>query len=221
MKKMNKSCSIWVKGFFSLLLFVTSVSAQVPDGIPDPTGKFVPTNICYQSFSGPTCETFSAPEVSKDISAVKAIVASPRDISRSFDNLPNYGLAKFHWWLFSQGIHRAQREYAECVAKISELQLLQGEPLIDSPDGVDYPGIVAIKEYEIPFEAIQNISGPDRPPSLRDAIEHVKAAVATLNITVAAVFNCHQILGLKRQATNSYLSDLRAKALCKKKKKGR
>lgn len=203
---------------FSLLLLFPSVAlAQVADGIPDPTGTFTKTNVCFQSPNGPVCEVFNAPDVTKDLSVVKPIEVSPRDPSRSFDNLPNFGIAKFHWWLFSQAIHRSQRYYSDCVSKITELQLLLGEPLIDSPSSVDYPGIVAVKEYEIPFEAIQNISGPDRPPSLRDAIEHVKAAASTVNNIIFATHSCLNLLNQKRQAFYSRYGNLLKKVECLKK----
>lgn len=178
-----------------IFLIPLIASAQVPDGLPDPvSGKFSPVNVCYQASSGPVCEVFNAPEVAKDLSPTKFVELSPRDPSRTFEAIPSFGLAKFHWWIFSQGLFRAQREYTDCIGAIRELQRVMGLSLIDSASSPLLPAIENIRSYEVPFEAIQNIEDVGKPPSLRDAIEHVKAAVASLNITIAGRLSCQYML---------------------------
>jgi len=201
--------------FTLLLLLVPSVAlGQVADGLPDPTGKKTPINICHQADSGPTCEVFLAPEVTKDTSIVLPVEVSPRDPKRTFDAIPNFGLAKFHWWVFSQGIHRAQREYTECISRISELQMAKGEIPIDSPNSSEISAISNVREYEIPFEAIQNINTTSLPPTLRDAIEHVKAAAATINAIVAANVTCKDLLNKKREEFYREQTQLKNKLNC-------
>jgi len=207
---------------FIILFFLIplNVLAQVPDGLPDPTENKIEINMCYEDTDGKAvCDVFKIPEVTKDNSRVQLVENSPRDPNRTFDKIPNFGLAKFHWWVFSQGINRAQREYSDCIARISEIQKILKEPQIDDENLFDQSFIEGLKEYEIPFEAIQNTRNISNPPSLEDAIEHVKAAVVGLNLMVYANIGCQDLLSQKRNDLFKYLDETTIKINCCKNRK--
>lgn len=175
-----------MRRLFFLLLVPATAFGQVADGIPDPTGTFTERTLCHAANGFPVCEVVRVPDTVQDFAPVGFIENSPRDPGRTFDKIPTFFLAKFHYWLFSQALFRAQRQYADCVAGIREIQIAMNvSPVIDG-DGSPLKEIVnTIREYEVPFEALQKNYAPTIPANLEDAIVHVVAAVASVNLTVA------------------------------------
>lgn len=112
----------------------------------------------------------------------------------TLDDLPTYALAKFHWWLFGfVFLPEGQRQYADCVGGIKFAQeLMDDTPLVDQPGHPAYEFVKAVRQYQVPFDAIQNFFDVSLPPTLEDGIAHAKAALATLDNTVFHVHACLQ-----------------------------
>lgn len=209
MKKINIINAFWL-----LLLTPNFVFAQVPnDGIPDVVpGSFSRTNVTYFDPSSWTIksEVFNSPDLTRDTGVVGFLNESVINSTRSLDQIPTFALAKFHWWLFSNVLHRAQRQYADCIAGIRENQLLLGESLIDGEMSPDRAVIDSVRDYEIPFEAIQRPEPGDKiyPPTKDDAIMHARAAIASVNGTVANRMLCEYVREAWRMRTAEKLKSL-------------
>lgn len=171
-----------------IILIINIILAQVI--VP---GEFQEVNVCYAENNQVVSESFLAPVVVPNIDPVQPITFSPVDVQRKLENIPNFGLAKWHWWLFSQQLFRAQRQYAGCVERVKQSQRLLGlSPLVDEPGSPLRNLILAVREYEVPFDPIQNVSNKELPPNREIAIEHIKAAIAGYNLTVSHVWACTQ-----------------------------
>lgn len=200
----------------SFILLSSVALAVEPDGIPNVVpNSFTPVNVCYTADSGEVIhEIFNSPNVSLDKGPVSMLLLSPIDAARSFMRIPSFGLAKWHWWVVSQGIFRAQREYTDCVGAIREHNIILKEMKFDAPNSPFTPGIDSIREYEVPFEAIQNTFNPTTPPRKEDAIQHLIAAIATFNSGVAHVQACKSYLDSKKVLTQKkikkYESDIKS-----------
>jgi len=156
-------------------------------------GEFQEVNVCYEQDGKVVSESFLAPVVTPDTGPVQPIAQSPIDPGREFAKIPSFGLARWHWWLFSQQLFRAQRQYAGCVERIKQSQRLLGlSPLVDEPGHSLHDIIMAVREYEVPFDPIQNPSNKTLPPSRELAIAHVEAAVSSVNLTVLHTGLCRQ-----------------------------
>lgn len=167
------------------------VSAQViGDGIPEIDRTAPPTQINvtytddnYQLVS----EVFNVPVTISDFGDVSYVTGSTQDPTRDPFKIPNFGLAKFHWWLFGFDVlPRVQRQYADCVGEIKAYQKLLGmTPLIDDPSSTLYLIVTSIREYTVPFEPIQWDNDIYKlPPRLIDAQTDVQAAIDSVNVTV-------------------------------------
>lgn len=182
------------KLLFILLLIPTGALAQTlsEDGIPLPTGETTPVNVCYTGEDGKVVtEIFDSPEIEKDVGQVPFIDLSVIDPGRLIDDIPTFGLAKWHWWLFGFDIlPRAQRQYAQCVERITVYEELLGWSL--TTDGVWRERILSIMEYTVPFEPVQNPYSVKKPPTKKHAIDHIKAAILGVNITVNETGLCTQ-----------------------------
>jgi len=191
---------------FLLIVLLFPCFAQAQTIVPNTK---IPVNITYLDDTGIIIsEKFESPAVIFDGNRhVDFIDASPIDPSRKIENIPTFGLAIWHHWLFSQQLFRSQREYADCVGGIKILQkLLNEKPLIDEGSIKDI--VLNIREYIVPFEPIQNMFSEDLdyslPATREDAINHIEAAIASVNVTVFHV-------GLCRQTLASYERRVRAK----------
>jgi len=192
------------------LLLSTSAIAEIGDGIPEiDRSNFSEVYISYSINGELRQELFKVPSIIPDLAKVKEIAFSPIDPTRNFSRLPNYGLAKFHWWLFGfEVLPRAQRQYSACIGSINEvLQLLKLAP-IDDPKSDLYPRIVAIREYVVPFEPIQNLYDKTSAPDLEAAIAHAEAAVFSVNLTVLETKLCEQALDFMREQRTTYINKL-------------
>lgn len=155
-----------------------------------------PTNVVYTNHNGEiVSEIFDAPETIVKNGPVPYVFESTTDPGRIVDNLPDYPIARWHWWLFGFVLlPTAQKQYAECVGKIKAYQELLGEtPLIDGEGSIWKATIESIREYLVPFDAIQRPSWHPRdvPPTLQDAKDHVVAAIIGYNNTVYHTGLCH------------------------------
>ena len=89
--------------------------------------------------------------------------------------------------MLSEVLQRAQREIADVVGQIRSAQEFVGYmPVIDSIYSPRYLEVISFREYLVPMDPIQrqNDDGSydySGPPRLKDAITHVKAAVASIN----------------------------------------
>jgi len=108
--------------------------------------------------------------------------------------------------LFSQAIARAQRQYADCIGSIRELERVMGRPPIDGPSSPALEHINGVREYEVPFEAIQNTDDPTEPPRRIDAVVHAIAAVDTANNIVAERKLCELTLSQVRGDFDAWLA---------------
>jgi hypothetical protein len=156
-------------------------------------GQFQEVNVCYEKQGEVISESFLAPVVAPDTGPVQFIALSPIDSGRQLNDIPSFGLAKWHWWLFAQQLFRAQRQYAGCVERIKQSQRFLGlSPLVDEPGSPVRDIIVAVREYEVPFDPVQNTSNKNLPPSREIAIAHIQAAIAGVNLTVLHINACNE-----------------------------
>lgn len=174
-----------------LIFFPTSSLRAAPTVVPNVKQD---TNVTYydNSTNKIKSEVFKAPVAKFDDAPVQPLLASPIEASRLIAGLPNFGLAKWHWWLFGTMLAQAQRQYADCVGRIRQAQELLGELPIDNPANPLYPTVNTVREYTVPFEPIQNFYSLTRPPSLEEAKAHAEAALATYNLTVYHIGFCEQ-----------------------------
>lgn len=183
-----------------ILSLSRGVWAQViGDGIPEIDRKATPSviNVTYTGENGQLVrEPFKVPVTIPDFGDVSYITGSTQDPSRDFFKIPTFGLAKFHWWLFgSDVLPRAQRQYADCVGEIKGYQKLLGmSPLIDDPSSPLYHIVTTIREYVVPFDAVQHVDIRDGsvPPDLFSAQVHAEASVFSVNLTVYHKGLCRQ-----------------------------
>lgn len=173
------------------LLFTVGINtAAAQEIIPNEFDRVV---VVYTEDGKIIRDNFDAPRVSnqKRFSAT-TFKLSPRDASRLLANIPTYGLALWHHWLFGEVILRnAQIEYAICIGEIrAEQRRLRIAPLIDAEGSVLKPVVDSVLGYHVPFLAVQNGSDSDLPPKKEDAIVHTQAAIDTVNVTVANVVAC-------------------------------
>ena len=184
------------------MVAVSVANAQViGDGIPeiDRTAKPSIINVTYTKDGQIISEPFHVPVTISDFGDVSYVAGSTQDPNRDFFKIPNYGLAKFHWWLFGFDVlPRVQRQYADCIGEIKGYQKLLGmTPLIDDPSHPLYNIITSVREYTVPFEPIQfedDVLNKDYklPPRLIEAQVDAHAAVASVNITVYHKGLCRQ-----------------------------
>jgi hypothetical protein len=123
------------------------------------------------------------------------------------DQIPTAGLAQEHWWLSFEMLMKAQREYAECVARIEELQRLLGACLLTDPTCSPWePLIIAVKEYWVPFGVVFNSKdGLSKPPRREDFIDHFVAGLSGLDQAIANRDLCLQTLEAVREQTRQKL----------------
>lgn len=117
------------------------------------------------------------------------------------DEIPTAPLAKEHWWLSFEMLMKTQREYAECVARIEELQSLLGECLLTDPTCSPWePLIIAIKEYWVPFGVVFNSKdGRSKPPRREDFIDHFIAGISGVDQAITNRDLCLETLEFTRQ----------------------
>lgn len=171
----------------AVLVLAGNAAAQTVD-----RSQVQKANLCFEAAPYDNhCEEFVLPVIVKDTGDVKKLAESPVDRARLLDSLPNFGIASWHHWLFSQILFRAQRQLADCVGEIRGYQKLLGEsPLIDEEPNPSAGIIKSLREYEVPFAPIQNTDdnngGTDttRAPRLEDVKLHLAAALASINGTV-------------------------------------
>lgn len=188
---------LWAAFWWNVLvigIFVSVAEGQessLPSVVP---GAFTPVNLCWTEGTvaapgGSVCDLFFAPVVAPAFGPVQFVDKSPIDPSRDILNFPNFPLAAYHHWLFSQLLFRAQRQYAQCIGELNVYNKLRGAPAVDAPGQPLYELIQTIREYEVPFHAIASLY-PHRPPTLEEAKAHASVALDTYNITVAHVHLC-------------------------------
>jgi hypothetical protein len=195
----------FILGAISLLALtgIGHVSAQViGDGIPEIDRKATPSviNVTYTGENGQIIsEPFHVPVTIPDFGDVSYVAGSTQDPNRDFFKIPNFGLAKFHWWLFGFDVlPRVQRQYADCIGEIKGYQKLLGmTPLIDDPSHPLYDIVTSVREYTVPFEPIQFESEEYNkdyklPARLIEAQVDAHAAVASVNVTVYHKGLCRQ-----------------------------
>lgn len=155
------------------------------DGLPEPDReRAFRINICYTDQQDvERCELSELPELIRDFGEVGYLSTSPLENGRSIENLPNYPIARYHWWLLGFDVlPRLQRKIADTVGQIRVYQTLLGiYPRIDDPDSPRLPLVNALREYLVPMDALQNASNPARQPRLEDAITHSRAAIYSIN----------------------------------------
>lgn len=179
--------------FLLLAMIATAARGETPTVTSDPP---TPTVVCYYNptLSQTLCPIFQTPHLLIPTSPSTHIANSPIDASRLLSSLPNYPLAAFHHWLFGFPLQsQAQRQYAGCIESINLLLSLidPAHPSpIDIPSSPEYDTITTIRDYLVPFQAIQNLSNPTLPPTLKDAISHTEAAISSYNVTVDYLEAC-------------------------------
>lgn len=157
----------------------------------------------FQSFEvclpfGVVSEVFNAPFVEYINNAPVQYVseAAFAQQGETFDSLPTYGLARWHWWLFGFVLlPEAQKQYAACVGSIEAYQtLLDDTPLISVFPHPAAGAVQSIRQYQVPFDALQNFQNVNLPPTREDAIAHARAGLASYNLNVFHLDLCQQTL---------------------------
>jgi len=170
-----------------LLLLPTAASATEPEVLHGVTEQ---RELCHRDDKTlkPVCRVYTLPVVDRDTRRVDYIFNSSRGPGRMLEDIPNYGLAKWHHWLFERVLFRAQRQYADCVGQIRILQLLLGVPanqLVDSPTVPWIEELWGVREYVVPFEPISQINpAPYVQNTTAYTVAHAQAALDSLNINV-------------------------------------
>lgn len=105
----------------------------------------------------------------------KDLDAIPLDIvMRDPSDIPTVTLAFEHWWLSIELLMKGQREYRECVGRISEIQRIKGVACkLDDPCSPWYGLILSLSEYWIPVNAWDNFK--EYPPGIQTYQEHFRA----------------------------------------------
>lgn len=174
----------------------------VGDGIPDRTGAFE-EEVMLHSWND---ETFDAeevrcapPKIRRDFGQVGALFQSPVDAMRQVEAIPNFCLAKWHWWLLKDDVlARALRQYAKCVSRVSLLQELQGFVGIDDPKHPSFFEVKNVEEYLPTFEVVQpfgyekHLDYGVRVAGIRHYKEHIKAVIESIAITTANTALCKE-----------------------------
>lgn len=200
---------VWV----AILSLVTPATAKAQEQPTPPQGEVLgmlffpgtatPTNVTYYDTDTQqiVSEVFHAPDVNYiDGRCVKPVSeAQFAAQGETFEDLPTFALAKWHWWLFGFVLlPEAQKQYSDCVGQIKAWQKIYNVyPLIDDPAHPLYPIILAIRQYQVPFVNFQNLFGstnPELPPTHFDAIVDARAAVDSYNVTVYNFNLCQDTL---------------------------
>lgn len=217
---------LWWRGFSSTtrvgltvlagLLIAEVGRAQeitVGDGVPDRTGTFEEEVILHHWND----ETFDVeessckpPKISRDFGQVVPLFESPVDAARNVEAIPNFCLAKWHWWLLKDDVlARALRQYAKCVGRVSLLQELMGMKGIDDPTHPSFFDVKNVEEYLPAFEVVQPFQYEKhlvygvRVAGTRHYKENIKAVLESIKITTANTALCKQTEG---QLLNLYNS---------------
>lgn len=160
----------------------------IGDGVPEPDRDNPEFRlVAYENNGINVFDYIQIPGLIRDFGKVNYIEQSPTDPRRNLNNLPNFGLAKWHWWLLGfEVLPRAQRQFSEIIGKIKGYQTLLGESiLIDDPRSPYYLNIISVREYLVPFEPVQNYDNPAAlMPGLQEQIDHAHAAITSINVTV-------------------------------------
>lgn len=168
-----------------VILSCIYAEAQVPnDGIPEADRNNLQYRLFTYSKDGVNHIEYQAvPSLIRDFGKLGYITVSPNDPNRNFSQLPNFQLAEFHHWLFKDDVLiRSQTQFADVIGQIKAYQMLLGEtPLIDDPASPNYDNIVAVREYLVPFKPVQNQEDPTLFPRLEDQIQHIEAAIISIN----------------------------------------
>lgn len=191
--------------FAAAVLFAATVAeGQLVEEMPgvlyvDRTNT-TPTNVTYTKNGQIVSEVFHAPEVVAVHNPVSFLTFSTNNPEREIDAIPTYGLARWHWWLTGFVLlPMAQKQYGECVAQIKVYQELVGHtPAIDAPNSVLHGIIVSVRDYQVPFDALQNHQTKTLPPTIEDAKAHFAAALVSYNINVYHIGLCKQTLNWYR-----------------------
>lgn len=180
----------------SFLLFGLVRLAAAQDGLPEPDrSNLFTVNLCYTNeLEEAVCEPFSFPSLIRDFGPIGYITASPEGAGRDLLRLPTYAIARYHHWVFSEVLSRIQRDIAGCVDRIGLVQELVGyRPIIDSPYSPRLIEVVSQRDYLVPMDPIQRADGDyTKPPRLSDAIEHVIAAIYSINERVYYLGLCEE-----------------------------
>jgi hypothetical protein len=202
MEQKNKDLLVIVASLIYCAVFIwigiSIANAQVVgDGFPERAGTTTDVNLCYTDVADDSvkCEIFAAPDIIRDFASPGYIGNSPLDAQRLIEDLPTFGLAKFHYWLFGfETLPHAQKDYARCVGEIRAYQSLLGiSPLIDEPGSPLYDTVNSVMHYLVPFEPVQRFYGDLRKPAgIEETKIHAIAAIQSHNITVYHVGLCRQ-----------------------------
>lgn len=198
MDKVEKTILLIISIMLMISIGMTYSKAELVEEIPGilwvDRQNTTPTNVVYTDTQGQlVSEIFHAPEVIIKYGPMSYLTESNTDPGRMIANLPNYGIARWHWWLFGFVLlPQAQKEYGACVDQIKTYQQLLGEyPLIDDELHPAALTIVSVRDYQVPFDALQNHLDVTKPPTLVDAKAHTEAALFSYNITVYHIQLCH------------------------------
>lgn len=186
--------NIKIKIIIGAFILLSAVKAFSQEIIPN---EFETVNLTYTRNNEIINENFDAPVATNQSLFVPSYIdKSPRDASRNLGNLPNFGIALFHHWLFGEVVLRnAQSHYALCVGELAaEQRRLKIKPNILTPGNTDYQLVRDILGYHVPFLAVQNGSDPNLPPKREDAIAHAFAAIDSVNTTVFYLGKCRSDL---------------------------
>lgn len=172
----------------TIVLFSSIIHAQ--DGIPEPDRSIPPTYRFFTFSENGTnkIERNIVPEIIRDFGEVGYISKSTIDSSRSIEDIPNFHLTEFHWWLFGfEILPRAQRQFADLIGEIKGYQRLLGHTvLIDDPQSPFYTIIIGVREYLVPFKAVETDYEFNETllPDLAHMKQHTLAALDSINTTV-------------------------------------
>jgi hypothetical protein len=200
--------TVWV----TFLLLVTPATAHAQSGPPQGEvldmlyfpGTRTSTNVTYfdENTQSIVSEEFLAPDIfyinNRPVKQISQAQFAAQ--GETFQDLPTFALAKWHWWLIGFVLlPEAQRQYADCVGQIKAFQKLHGlSPLIDAPPFPLAIIVESIRQYTVPFDNFQSQFGaffdPLRPPTKQEAIVDAEAALMSYNVTVHHVGLCHSTL---------------------------
>lgn len=183
---------VWIVALIIGMAIGSIVHAQtLNDGIPEPDRANPEYRLLtFRNDAGNfDFEYLPVPTLIRDFGKVGFIDVSPSDPNRNFDNLPTYTLARWHWWLFGfEVLPRVQRQFGEVIAEIKTYQKLCGDTvMIDDPRSPVYTEIISVRDYLVPFEPVTT-TNKEHPYAFlatkQEQIEHLKAAVFSVNLTV-------------------------------------
>lgn len=122
------------------------------------------------------------------------------------DFLKHPGLAEEHHWMSFEMAMKAQRELGACLAAWSEHEFIAGRPAVDAPGNPASELFRNLVDYWVPFHANDNFG--EHPPGLKTHIEHFKAGITGVNLTINVRDWCRPLRDRARQGTIDYINSI-------------